>query len=364
MPFQGIALILNGSRTGGLVDPVTLGALFGGSRIRDPVACNHNITGMRLDIESVAALLIPIVEDLVIPERGAMSAVLERLLPEIDTRDAIAGNGVVKERIVGVLVSDGDPILPVVFNYIARKLTVPYPPAQEQAYLSVVVNAAVLHCGLVASGTGMDSIACMSEGFAIQHANIVRDLKRNTVSVVVPGNAVADSDVAGQIDVNCAASAAVDVRVLILVPIDGHVFKDHAFGLDRAENWKSVSHPGVPPFGIVVPQGHGMDAKNVAFHGGNRSGADVPSGIEVVIYDAQPHPGMKFLWVGHSQLAFSVISVLNQRALDPGTLKQNRLAWGPSNRHRGWDEKAVVHLVSTGADLQGVAGSQQVRCLL
>src|SRR5258706_11783370 len=121
-----------------------------------------------------------------------MPAVLESLFPEIDTREAITGNGVVHKDVVGVFVTDGDAVFTVVLNPVVFKAAIAHAPAQEKSYLAVIVNPAALHRGMRAACSWVNAVARVAMGFAVEHLDVVGNLKRDAIAVVVSSYTVAD----------------------------------------------------------------------------------------------------------------------------------------------------------------------------
>ena len=105
----------------------------------------------------------------------------------------------------------------------------------------------------------------MAERFAVQNLDVLGDLEGDAVAVVVPGDAVPDDGVARVVEVDRAAAAAVDVRVLVPVAVHGEVFEDDALGLDGAQDGEAVADAGVLPVEVVVLECHRSDAEDLAF---------------------------------------------------------------------------------------------------
>src|SRR5262249_44138257 len=94
----------DGARALRLEDAITLRAA-GGASIGDLVLFDHNVAGLRLNVETIAGLLTTVIEHFVFPECVPVSTIEEGLGPEIHAALAISGYGVFHELVVGILVS-------------------------------------------------------------------------------------------------------------------------------------------------------------------------------------------------------------------------------------------------------------------
>ena len=240
MPFHGVVLEQNGTGTKGLVDSVALGALVTGSSFSDLIIRDEDFPGVRQDIKSVAGFGIPIVCNLVVFERIAMAAILDRFLSEIYSGNTIARDGIVDEQIVGILVSNGDAVLPVICDHIVFKPAIADAPAEEKPNLPVVMQTAALNQRMGTSGTGMDSVSRVTIGLTIQNLDIVGNLKRDAVSVIVSRHTVLDRGVSRLVKIDGTTPAPIDVTVFILVAVNDQIFENHLFRLNGAKNGKAI----------------------------------------------------------------------------------------------------------------------------
>src|SRR5262245_18377790 len=158
MPAHGIVAGDDGARALHLVYAITLRAA-GGAGVGDLVPFDDDVAGLRLDIEPIAGPLAAVLEVFVAPERIPVSAIEEVLGPEIHAAIAIPGDGVIHELVVGILVSNGHSIAPVVLHRIVAELAVPDPPAKEPPDAAVVMHAAASDHRIGAAGSGVDSVA-------------------------------------------------------------------------------------------------------------------------------------------------------------------------------------------------------------
>src|SRR5262249_28652823 len=163
-------------------------------------------------------------------ESVPMAAVLESLLSEVDARKPITGDRVIQEDIVCVLVADGNSVLAVVFDLIVFKVAVSDPPAKEKTHLPIIVNMAAAYPCVRASWSRVDSITRVAVGFAVEYLNVIRDLKRDAVAVVVSRHAVANDSVLRAIEIDGSPAAAIDVGVFGLVSIHDQIFQDNTIG--------------------------------------------------------------------------------------------------------------------------------------
>ena len=116
---------------GGFVYPVALSPVCAGAGLGNPVISNDRIPCVGLYIKTIAFLLAAIVQDFIFFERVAMAAVLESLLPEVDSTESILSDCVIDKQIVCVFVADGNTIFPIILNYIVLELSMANAPAQE-----------------------------------------------------------------------------------------------------------------------------------------------------------------------------------------------------------------------------------------
>src|SRR5689334_1895262 len=289
-----------------------------------------------------------------------MPAVLESLFPEIDTREAITGNSVVHEDVVCILMPDRDAVFTVVLDPVVLKAAIAHAPAQEKPHLAVIVNAAALHRRVWAACSWVNSIARVAMGFAIEHLDVIGDLKRDAITIVISSHTVADDGILRAIEINGSATAAIDVSIFCFVSIDDEVFKDHTVCFNRAEDGEGVADHSLLFLGIVVPQCHGIDVQQIAFNRLDCAYRQVPPAVEQLVRDADSHSRSKPLGLGYSKLAFTIVAIFGQQTLDPGSLSKDALSRLPANSHARRNEQAVLHCVGARANLESVAGSQRI----
>lgn len=311
VPFHLIVFHFHASCARSLVDSIALRSMIAGTGVGDLVPCDHEVACQRLNIEAVSFFRAAVVQNLVTSEAVAMPAVLKSLFPEVDACKAIAGNCVVNEDIVCVFVADGNTVLAVVLDPIVFEAAITHPPTQKKAYLAVVVNAATPHRGMRTTGTWMNSVTRVAMGFAVEHLNVIRDLKRNAIAVVVSSHTIANDGVLRSIEINGSAAAAVNIGVLCLVSVHNEILKDDAVSLNRAEDWKAVSNRSLLFLGVVISQRHRIDMQQITFNRLDRGHGDIPATIEQLVGDADSHSRAKLLWVRHSELTFSIVTILS-----------------------------------------------------
>src|SRR4029453_1694318 len=99
MPAHGVIAGHDGTRALHLVDAITLRATRG-ARIRNLIPFDHDIAGLRLNVEAEAGLLAAVIEHFVVAECVPVSTVEEGLVPEINAAFAVPDDGVVSEFVV------------------------------------------------------------------------------------------------------------------------------------------------------------------------------------------------------------------------------------------------------------------------
>src|SRR5262245_50245201 len=261
----------------------------------------------------------------------SMSAVLERFFPEIDTRKAIACDRVVHKDIVRILVAYGDAILAVVFDLVVFKSAVTHPPAEKEAHLAVIVDATALYSGSWAARSWMNAVARVTKGLAVEHLNVIGDLERDTIAIVVAGYAIADGRVLRAIKVDRSTAAAIDVGILCLVPIDGKILKDNTICFNGTQNWKRVANHGSLSLSVVVPQRHRINAQQVALNRTDCTNRDVPATVEKFVGNGDSHSATELLRLGNSKLILTIVAILSKQTLNACTLSQDRLTCLPAN---------------------------------
>ena len=141
------------------------------------IAFDHDVAGMRLNVEAICTLRLAIVPKSIAAECIAMSAVSERLLAKIDARGAVSRNCIVNKKIAGIFMANGDAVLSIIFDSVATEFSVAHSPAKEEADLSVVVKAAPFYYWLIAARARVDPIPGVAIGLAILHTDVVRNLE-------------------------------------------------------------------------------------------------------------------------------------------------------------------------------------------
>ena len=129
----------------------------------------------------------------------------------------------------------------------------------------------------------MNAVARVAMGFAVEHLDVVGDLKRDAIAVVVSGHTVANDGILRAIKVNGTAAAAIDVGIFSFVSVDDKIFKDDAVCLNGAEDWKGVANRSLLFFCVVVSQRHGIDAQQIALDRLDRGYRDIPTAIEQLV---------------------------------------------------------------------------------
>src|SRR5579884_212324 len=354
LSYGGVIPGLDAARAGRGIDAGLLGSAVG-TRIADLVAFNQQIAGVRLDVEPVTLACIAIIQHLVPTEHVAMAAVGLGLLAKVNAGNTVAGNGVVDKLVVRVLVTDGDAVMAVGLYDITGKARVPHAPAQEQADVAIIVKAAGLHHSVGASGSRVHAVTRMAVRLAVFDTHAIADLEGDAVAVVVPRDTVAHGHVTHAVHVNGAAAAAVDIRILGAIAVDGEALESNVGGILGDENGEGVAQPRVSLLGVVVAQGHGVEDDIRQLHRGDAGDADIPAAVQLVVGNRDAHAGTELRGVGDAQECVAVIGVLHQRALDASALAKDSLTGDATDGHTGGHEEAVVHGPGPRADGQGIA---------
>src|SRR4030095_7288185 len=163
-------------------------------------------------------------------------------------------------------------------------------------------------------------VARVAMRLAGEHLDVIRDLKRNSITIVVSSHAVANDGVLRAIKINSSATAAINVSIFCFVSIDDEVLKDHAVCFNCAEDGEGVADNSLLFLGIVVPQRHGIDVQQIAFNRLDCAYRQVPPAVKQLVRDADSHSRSKLLRLGNSKLAFTIVAIFGQQTLNSGTL--------------------------------------------
>jgi hypothetical protein len=118
MAFHRIILQLDRSRPRNLVDAVALRTGAVTTSFCDLIVRDYDVARVGLNIEAIALFLVTVVGDLV-PFKGIpVAAVFDSFLSEIHTGKTVPCDRIIGKYIVRIFVADGDPVAPVIFDYI------------------------------------------------------------------------------------------------------------------------------------------------------------------------------------------------------------------------------------------------------
>src|SRR5262245_18183694 len=177
----------------------------------------------------------------------------------------------------------------------------------------------------------MNAVARVTKGLAVEHLNVIGDLKRDTIAIVVAGYAIADGRVLRAIKIDRSAAAAIDVGVLGLVPIDSKILKDNTICFNGTQNWKRIANHGLLFLSVVVPQRHRINSQQVTLNRTDCTNRDVPATVEKFVGIRNSHSSTKLLRLCNSKLVLTIVAILSKQTLNACTLSQDRLACLPAN---------------------------------
>src|SRR5689334_19824839 len=149
--------------------------------------------------------------------------------------------------------------------------------------------------------------------------NAIADLERYTVSVVVAGSAVTNSDIADTIHVDCPAATTVNILVFSAVAINDEIFEHDVCSIDGTQDREGIADPRMVLLLVVVAQCHGIDDHVWRLHTGNTGNRYRPPCIRNIIDNPDAHPWTKLSGIGNGEEGLSVITVFDQRAFNPST---------------------------------------------
>ena len=143
------------------------------------------------------------------------------------------------------------------------------------------------------------------------HQHIVGLLETDAVAVEVPHHAILDDRAKAAIEKNAAATTAVEIDILLLVPLDDEVFHARAFEVVAADNREDGRGLGLVGDHAIGVQ-RLVDGKGVAISPGDARHRSVKA-AGVAVPDSDAGADLEAIRVRDRDLLLAVIAIQGQR---------------------------------------------------
>ena len=232
-------------------------------------------------------------------------------VPEVNAVRMVESNLVVFQKIVAVLVADRDAKPTIVLQNVLLKQPVPNTPAEVESVLAVAAGDTPADHRPLRAAPGMEAQPGVVLAHAVLHQHIVGLLETDAVAVVVPHHAILDHRAKAAIEKNAAATAAVEIDILLLVPLDDEVLHARAFEVVAADNREDGRG-----LGLVCDHAIGVqrlvDGKGVSISPGDARHRYVKA-AGVAVPDSDASADLEAVRVRDRDLLLAVISIQRQR---------------------------------------------------
>ena len=197
------------------------------------------MVGFALQVDCDAILAIATVDDLVVFQVIAVGPEVfpPRVITKQNTDFATAFDTVVLHSVVGVIVSDGDPVIARVENPVCFSQPVFDAPAPENpdpiAFQQIVLDEWALR-----SATRMQAQVCVVVTVTVLHNNVVADLPADAVTIIVVCSQATHLNTVTVLHPDTAAVITVKVCVVLAIAVEGQVFNRNILNVFTTEKRK------------------------------------------------------------------------------------------------------------------------------
>src|SRR5262245_8199478 len=159
-------------------------------------------------------------------------------VPEIDAVLFVRADDVFAQKIVAVLVADGNAEPSVVLEQILLEQPVTDAPAEEQSVLAIAARGAVAHHRTLRTASRVKAQSRGVFARAAPHGHVVGLLKADAVAVKVSRRPVLNQGAEAAVEKDAGSAAAIERDVLLLVAVDDQVFDPRAFEIISTDDGK------------------------------------------------------------------------------------------------------------------------------
>src|SRR6185437_8819097 len=237
--FYGVALQNN--LAGLRFNPDTDGLLPGPRRpgVANDVVAENQVPGFAAHPNAGDTILQAVVLDDVVLKTVAVSSHARAFIAEKNAVLPIREDLILLQNIVRVFVSDGDAEPAVVLENVSFKQTVLHAPAQIQSVFAVAACDTFPDDGSLRAAAGMETQSRIVLADAVLNDHVVRLLKADSVAVIILHHAILNDGAEAPVKKYAAATASVEIDILILVPINDQVFHANTLDIVAADNRKN-----------------------------------------------------------------------------------------------------------------------------
>ena len=274
--------------------------------------------------------------------------------PPVNPTHLVTNNGILLNKIVAVLVSDGHPIPSVALEPVTASNTTPHPPAEEKPILIVGDRSAVGHRGSLGTTSRMQAKAGTPLHHTLIHLHIIGLLKTDSIPHVASNRTMLNHAVIAPVEVDPRSAAPVHLGGIVFsIAIHPQMLHARILNFIATDHW--VNGGGKPA----------IRHHDVSIHGAGQSQIGVLSiedrrthPVEIALGSgghvnptAQPKSGGIFK--RHSGLA--IVAIGTQRAAILAFFFQNGLVPSSSHGDTAAQVQGIPHRVGPGADLHHAA---------
>src|SRR5260221_2106147 len=169
-----------------------LAAGFGGAGVADDVVAEDQIFGFSPHSDTSGIALEAVVLNHIFFETIAVTRHPFCFIAEVHSVLFVRSNLILLQKIVGILVPDGNAETAIILQDVLLKQPVPDPPAEEQAVLPVAAGDTLADHGPLRTAAPMQAQPCVVLADTALHEHIVRLLKADAVAAGIAHYAVLD----------------------------------------------------------------------------------------------------------------------------------------------------------------------------